>query len=378
MARRRAGTNLRIAVVGSRGVQSSYGGIERGLAAICPRLVAMGYEVDVYGEQDAPGGIYDGVGVIKMPAIPGKFTENISRSALSMVHALRGDYDVIHLVAVGPGVLSALPYAIGVPVVVSVHGLDWQRDTWGNCAKMALKLAERAIVAFSTAITVVSGELQMYYNRTYGVEVQRIPNGIDLVDGPVDPDLLSELGVEADDYILFAGRLVPEKGAHELVEAFAKVQTRKRLLIAGGGRYDLDYVEKLKSMDRTGRVIFAGHIEGPVLEAAFKGCSLYVLPSHIEGLSMSLLEAMGYARPVLVSDIAENLEVVGDCGYPFRVGDAEDLAVRMAQVLADPSAAAATGRRGLDRARSNYSWDSVARLYACAFEAASRGSSIAA
>ena len=185
--------------------------------------------------------------------------------------------------------------------------LDWNRAKWPLPARMALKAAEKSIGTFANDITVVSRELGTYFQDTYSRDTVYTPNGVVIRSGAADPSILGEMGLEKAQYVLFASRLVPEKGAHELIEAFTRLDSDMRLVVAGGGRYDQDYVDLLKALDPGGRCVFTGHLTGERLEAVFKGTYLYVLPSHMEGLSISLLEAMGYGCAVLVSDIPENL-----------------------------------------------------------------------
>lgn len=362
------GPGLKIAVIGSRGLTNAYGGIERVLLQVCPRLAALGHEVDVFGgdigaEQSFPPGLRH----VRAPALNGKYTETLSRSLCGTVSALAGCYDVINLVAIGPGALSPLPRVAGVPVVVSVHGLDWARAKWPRPARFALRTAERTMVRSADQITVVSEQLVSYFHATYDREVIHTPNGVTLRAGAADPALLARMGLEPDGYILFASRLVTEKGAHELIRAFNGVRTGKKLVIAGGDRYDQAYVEALRRIDTTGRCIFVGHLESEALEQIFRGACLYVLPSHVEGLSLSLIEALGYGKPVLVSDIPENLEVAGDCGARFPVGDVEQLAAAIEGLLAAPDRLRDMGRQSRGRAGRLYDWDRVAQRYADSF-----------
>ncbi len=355
---------MKVAIIGSRGLGNSYSGIEKVLAHLCPRIAALGHEVHVFGEAGAGVEPRPGIRQVDVPALRGKYTETLSRSGLSVLLAMARGYDVINLVAVGPGVLSAVPHFAGTPVVVSIHGLDWARDKWPAPARLALRAAERSIVRFADEITVVSQELVRYFRQAYGREVVYTPNGLDPAAGAADPGILAELGLRPGDYALFASRLVPEKGAHELVEAFQRIRTERKLVIAGGGRYDQGYVDALRAADRTGRCVFTGHLEGPRLEHLFRGACLYVLPSHIEGLSLSLLEAMSFGKALLVSDIAENLEVIGDAGATFPVGDVDGLAAALEKLLAAPCRLRELETRAAARARDLHSWDLVAASYA--------------
>jgi glycosyltransferase involved in cell wall biosynthesis len=356
---------MKVAIIGSRGMHATYGGIEKVLSELCPRLVKLGHEVHVFSENSAgfPPSYVDGVKIIPTPCLPGKYTESLSRTVVSLSKALLGGYDVINLVAVGPGSFSFVPRLLGKPTVVSIHGLDWRRDKWPGPARTLLRSAEKMIARAADEVTVVSRQLETYFRDTYGREVAYIPNGLNLRSGKLDPFLLEQVGLEPGGYILFASRLVPEKGAHELIEAFGRVRTSKKLVIAGGSRYDLDYVEGLYRSADKDRVKFVGHVTGPLLDDLFSGAHLYVLPSHMEGLSLSLLESMGYGKACLVSDIPENLEVVGDSAFTFPVGDVDALARTLQELLDDEEVIGDMAGRARLRASGQYDWDGLAEMY---------------
>lgn len=366
---------MRIAIIGSRGLRSSYGGIEKVLAEICPRLAAMGFEIDIYGEAGSSESLCRVAGIrhISVPAIPGKYTETISRTLFSIVLSWTRRYDVVNFVALGPGSLAFLTRCFGRRTVVSIHGLDWQRTKWPGFARGALRLAERAIVCSADRITVVSEQLKAYFRTKYHVEVECIPNGAQLrqSDSIDTQSVAPELKFDSR-YVLFASRLVKEKGAHELIAAFQSVKTEAYLVIAGGGRYDREYMDSLRSIDETGRVVFVGHREGGDLDALFMNAYVYCLPSHIEGLSLSLLEAIGFGKAVLVSDIPENIEVIGDAGVSFSVGEVGDLANKLQLLLSDDIEVTRLAARARARAETLFSWEAVARRYADMYVALAR------
>jgi glycosyltransferase involved in cell wall biosynthesis len=346
-------------------MHASYGGIEKVLSELCPRLAGLGHEIHVFAENGGgiPERVVQGVKIIPMPALGGKYTETLSRTLLSLGKAMFRDYDVINLVAVGPGMFSFLPRLFGKPTVVSIHGLDWARDKWPAPARAALRAAERVIVNTADEITVVSRQLETYFDRTYNRKVAYVPNGLNIGGDEVNPILLNEVGVEPGEYVLFASRLVPEKGAHELIDAFNRLDTDKKLVIAGGSRYDIDYVESLYRAGRSDRIKFVGHVTGPLLDDLFKGAYLYALPSHMEGLSLSLLEAIGYGKACLVSDIAENLEVVGQSAFTFPVGDIDALTAQLQDLMDDQYTVMAMASSARSRAAGQFAWDNLALQY---------------
>lgn len=351
---------MKLAMIGSRGITSNYGGIEKVLDELCPRLVGLGHEVDVYssaGVRLEAGGLR----AIPVRSFGGKHLENITRSALATLQALGGRrYDIVHFHAIGPGVLSLLTAALRQKSVVTMHGLDWRRAKWNEAAKLALRAAEQAAIGCASGVTVVSRSLDGYYRDRHGIEPCFIPNGMPEKGHAPLGAFARSLGLEEGSYLLFASRLVPEKGCHELIEAFARVPTAKKLVIAGGAG-EPAYMGRLKRMADPARVVFAGHRVGDELAQLFSNAYLFVLPSHVEGMSNALLEALAHRRPVLVSDIEENAEVVEDLGFYFSAGDVADLAERIAGLLGDP-ASVERMRAQLARAR-RAGWDGVARRY---------------
>jgi glycosyltransferase involved in cell wall biosynthesis len=354
--------SLHIAMLGSRGVLSRYSGIEVALRELCPRLAARGHQVTVYARWD--GGpratLWRGVTVLKVPAVPTKHLETLTRTALSVGHALIRGYDVVHLHAVGPALFAPLPRARGSHVIVTVQGLDWQRRKWGWLARRVLRAGEYAAARFPHATIVVSPVLKRYFDTKYHLDTVYIPNGVSL---PVcrEPEIIRQYGLAGQDYVLFASRLVPEKGCHHLIEAFLRLRPNLRLVIAGGAEHSDAYARRLREQAASApAVIFVGHVEGPVLEELFSNAYLYILPSEVEGLSLSLLEAMAYGRCALVSDIPENACVVeGNLGFTFRSGDVDDLAQMLAFLVAQPQLVAETGRRARAHVAQHYNWDTI-------------------
>ena len=349
---------MNIAMIGSRGITSNYGGIEKVLDEVCPRLVSLGHSVDVYSS----AGIRVEAGdlrAIPVKSFGGKHLENITRSALATLRAL-GRYDVVHFHAIGPGVLSLLTAALGQKSAVTIHGLDWRRAKWNTAAKLCLQAAQQTLIRCAGGVSVVSRSLDGYYRDRYGIEPAFIPNGMAKKAHVPLGEFGRSLGLEEDGYLLFASRLVPEKGCHDLIEAFARVPTGKKLVIAGGAG-EPAYIESLRRVTDPARVVFTGHRVGDELAQLFSNAYLFVLPSYVEGMSNALIEALAHQRPVLASGIEENAEVVEDCGFYFRAGDVDDLADQITGLLAD------TGRVARVKARLAFlrraDWDEVARRY---------------
>ncbi|QFY63418.1 glycosyltransferase family 4 protein (plasmid) [Rhizobium grahamii] len=349
---------MKIAMIGSRGLGTSYGGIERVLDAVCPELVALGHDVDVFAATSATDSNLRGLKVVKVPSIAGKHTETISRSILSLALAL-GQYDIIHFHAIGPGILSAATRLFRQPTVVTIHGLDQRRDKWGPIAKSCLSMAENTIVRCADRITVVSEELRRYFVERHDVRTSFIPNGLPVVT-PVPPGpLLKALGLAGRRYVFFASRLTPEKGCHDLIEAHKRVSEDATLVIAGKALQP-DYEANLATLAGP-NVLFVGHRSGADLQELYSNATLFVLPSYLEGMSMALLEAMAYDIPTIVSDIPENIRVVGNAAIRFQARDVSGLAGALAEALARPLDAAPVTPEWP-------TWSKVARSYSDVYD----------
>lgn len=355
---------MKIAIVGSRHLLSGYSGIERGLSKVLPILAQRGHKVTVFGGplpdgSMGTGSCWKGVNIEVIQGYRGKHVETLSRSALAVGNAIRGGFDVIHYQHQGPGVFVPITKLARLPSVVTVCGLDWKRAKWGRPAKAAIHAAERIAVRWADELVVVSKKIHDYFKESYGRETTYIPNGFEKKSPPTTTSGLCKYGLDPNGYVLFAARLVPEKGCHELLEAWRTIETDKKLVIAGAGRYDSDYADRLREIADPSKVIFTGHIEGDVLDELFGHAYLFVLPSHVEGLSIALLEAMGYGRAALVSDIPENLEVLEGNGFSFKVGDVRSLREHLSALITDEERVRAMARQ-VATACGKLSWNDVA------------------
>lgn len=356
---------MRIAMIGTRGLGTYYGGIERCLDELCPRLAAMGHEVDIYAQLDSPTSALPGVRNLPTRSFGGKHLSNLSRSMLATARAMRR-YDVLHFHATGPGILSAATRIGGQPSVVTVHALDQQREKWGLAARTALSLAEKSLVHNASELTVVSENLRRYFRGRYDLPVDLVPNGFPAVV-PVPPGLLlARHGLAPRSYLLFASRLTPEKGCHDLITAFNATPTHLKLVIAGGNGAQ-DYIAQIHALADPSRVVFLGHLQGHELGEIFSNAHTFVLPSYIEGMSLALLEAIAYGLPLIVSDIPENTLVVGSAPVCFAAGDLAALSNAIAARTADGGITAKVDASRMPR------WEQVAERYVRVYQRAAAG-----
>jgi glycosyltransferase involved in cell wall biosynthesis len=351
---------LRVAFIGGRGVVSKYSGIETYYEEIGKRLTGMGHHVTAYCRTyfTPPGKGHNGMEVVRLPTIQSKHLETLVHTFLSTLHVLSQPCDVVRYHALGPALFAFIPRLAGKKTVVTVQGLDGERKKWGRIASAVLRLGERAAVRFPTHTMVVSQTLQNHYRRGCGAETSYVPNGGVLREWRV-PDKILDWGLEPGRYFLFLGRFSPEKGCHLLVEAYEKLDTDIKLVMAGGSSYCDDYSRRLQAHAGE-RIKMLDWVSGEALDELLTNAMVFVLPSELEGLSLALLDAMGAGLCVLTSDVAENREAVDDAGFTFRRGDAVDLADRLRFLINNPAVREAAGQAAKRRIREHYQWPQIA------------------
>ncbi|HWO93363.1 MAG TPA: glycosyltransferase family 4 protein [Dehalococcoidia bacterium] len=357
---------LRIAMIGQKGLPATFGGIEHHVEEIGHRLAQRGHRVLVYNRRNyarADKLRYRGMTVRSVPTIHRKHLDAIVHSSLATLHATAFGADVIHYHALGPGVPAILPRYTGrARVVLTVHGLDAERSKWDGAARACLHGAEWLSARVPDATIVVSKELMRHYAHRHHRATWYIPNG---VDEPLPSSLsdIEALGLRPGGYILFVGRLVPEKAPDLLIRAFRRVQGDARLVIAGGSCFTDEYVRHLRHLAAADpRVMFPGYVFGAQLSALYANAAAFVLPSMLEGLPLTLLEAASHGTPIVASDISPHVEVLGAEGPGRRLspaGDEEALALTLAQVLGEQDTERRAARCLREQVLRAYSWDDV-------------------
>ena len=360
----------RIAFIGQRGIPATVGGIEHHVEEIGARLADRGHEVTVYTRGNYTrdrSAEHRGMRVRYMPTVPTKRLEALVHSGLSTVHAmLPGEAapDILHFHALGPSVFSPLPRALSSRrIVVTIHGLDYDREKWGLGARASLRTAAWISAHVPHATITVSRNLAEHYLERYGRIAHHIPNG---VAPPVTrpPRLITERwGLAGGDYLLFLGRLVPEKAPDLLLRAFQAVETDRRLVLAGGSSFTDGYVRQLETLAAADpRVVMAGTVQGELRDELYTNAAAFVLPSNLEGLPLTLLEAASYRLPVVASDIPPHLEVLrvdAPGGRIFRRGDERGLTLTLGSVIRDLPAEREGARLIGDRVVLEYDWDAA-------------------
>ena len=359
---------MAIAMFGQKRL-SREGGIEIVVKELCTRMAKNGYTVTCYNRSGhhVSGAEYDkkteyeGINQKCVPTIEKKGLAAVSSSFFAALYSAFGKYNVVHIHAEGPAFFSWLPKLLGKRVIVTVHGLDWQREKWkSGFGSKFIKQGEKNAVKYADEIIVLSKGVHDYFRNQYGRETRFIPNGVNRPEIRKAELITDKFGFTKDSYILFLGRLVPEKGIRYLIEAFKNVKTDKKLVIAGGSSDTDSFMKELKELAKDDkRIIFTGFVQGQMLEELYSNAYIYTLPSDLEGMPLSLLEAMSYGNCCLVSDIQECTEVVEDKALIFKKSNVQDLQNKLQEACDRTEKVMELKQQAADYICKKYNWDDV-------------------
>jgi glycosyltransferase involved in cell wall biosynthesis len=368
--KRISGRKLRIGMLGLYGMPMEklhFTGFETGFGEIAPRLAQAEYEIVIYCRRGSyPAAMrvpsYRGVELVYVPSPGGKNFSGLIATFFAVLHALvAGRYDVIFFVNVGMGHHAALCRLFGHKVVMNVDGLDWTRAKWGPVAKWYFLSAARSAVRFCTELVTDAEAMRLFYLERFRKETTMIAYGA-YIERSEKPELISQFGVDPQQYYLIASRLIPENHADLIARAFLRTDSSKKLLIAGGANYDSPFHRELRALAGD-RIILAGHIDDQeVIKELHCNCFVYVHGHSVGGTNPSLLKAMGYGNCILALDTVFNREVLEDGGVFFPRDEAV-LAQEMRALEADPRRIAELRLMGPERIRKHYTWEKIARQY---------------
>ncbi len=352
---------MKVAVIGTRGIPNIMGGVETHCEELFPRIAGMGEDVTVirrtnYVKDELTE--WKGVKLVNVDCPKKKSFEAIIHTFRAINKAKRLGVDVLHVHAIGPAMLTPYAKLRGMKVVFTHHGPDYDRDKWGLAAKTMLKLGERMGCKYADEVIVISNVIKNLIAKKYGrtEHVHLIYNGVPKPEICEFPEYFEKLGIEKGKYILGMCRFVPEKRLHDLVESFSSIRplpSDLKLVLAGDTDFEDDYSRGLKKKAKENGVVLTGFVKGRKLHSLLTNCRCYCLPSSHEGLPISLLEAMSYRVPVVVSDIPANLEVGLDSSCYFPVGNVEALAEKLQKNVDEPY-------HSVDYDISKYDWDVIA------------------
>lgn len=354
---------MKLVVTGTRGIPNIMGGVETHCEELFSRIASRGFDVTVIRRSNY---IHDrlemwkGVKLITLPSPKKKSFEAIIHTFRAIKKAKKLGADILHIHAIGPALLTPYAKLLGMRVVFTHHGPDYDRDKWNGIAKIILRLGERMGCLFADEVIVISDVIKKVIAQKYGriKNVHLIYNGVSRPELCDYPEYFSSLGIEKRRYILAMCRFVPEKNLHHLVEAYVKLRGKGKdlgvkLVLAGDSDFEDAYSIKLKEMARKNGVVLTGFIKGRKLHSLLTNCSCFCLPSSHEGLPIALLEAMSYGVRVLVSDIPANLEISLSKENYFHCGNVEELSEKLIGVISRPL-------KSVDYDMSKYNWEEIA------------------
>jgi len=361
---------MKIAMIGHKRIPSREGGVEIVVEELSTRMVALGHEVTCYNRSGhhVNGKKYDsekvseykGVRLKNVLTINAKGLAAMTSSFFGSFACAFGKYDVVHFHAEGPCAMLWLPKLFGKKCVATIHGLDHQRAKWGKFARTYIMLGEKCAVKYADEIIVLSKNVQEYFKQTYERETVFIPNGVNKPQIKEAQLIIEKYGLKKDDYFLYLARIVPEKGLRYLIDAYKQTNIDKKLVIAGGSSDTEDFLNELKEMAKgDDRIIFTGFVQGQLLEELYSNAYTYVLPSDLEGMPLSLLEAMCYGNCCLVSDIPECTEVVEDKAVVFQKGNVEQLRDTLQKLCESEDAVRKYKELATEFICNKYNWDEV-------------------
>ena len=362
---------MKIAMLGHKRIPSREGGVEIVVEELSTRIAKLGNDVTVYNRsgkhaldknQDIKDiDSYKGVKIKKVLTIDKKGLAAVTSSFFATLKILFSKADVVHYHAEGPCYwMFLMKWFSKKKIVATIHGLDWQRSKWGGFATKFIKKGEERAVKYADEIIVLSKNVQKYFKDTYNRETVYIPNGVSKLD-KVEPSIITEkYGLTNNSYILFLGRLVPEKGIHYLIEAYKKLNTNKKLVIAGGASDTNTYFDELKELAKDNKnIIFTGFVQGKEMEELYSNAYIYCLPSDLEGMPLSLLEAMSYGNCCVTSDIKELTEVIPENKYIFKSANIEKLGEILQFLIDNPDVVKKYQDISQEYILNKYSWDNV-------------------
>lgn len=364
--------HLRIAMLGHKRIPSREGGVEIVVEELSTRMVTMGHDVTCFnrGGHHVSGKEFDqsslseykGVKLKKVLTIDAKGLAAMSSSFFGAIRCAFGKFDVVHFHAEGPCAFIWLPKMFGEKVVATIHGLDWQRDKWHGFAKKYIHFGEKMAAKYADELIVLSRGVQDYFLKEYNRDTVFIPNGVEKPEVLPAEMITEKFGLHKDDYILFLGRIVPEKGVRYLIEAFKQLHTAKKLVIAGGSSDTEDFYNEMKALAQGDeRIIFTGFVQGQLLGELYSNAFIYCLPSDLEGMPLSLLEAMSYGNCCVTSDIDECAEVVEDKAVVFPHSNIDALKQTLQELCDDESKVNTYKKEAAEFICHKYNWDRVVK-----------------
>ncbi len=362
---------MKIAMLGQKRIGFREGGVEVVVEELATRMVKLGHEVNCYNRKgkhalDKNQKIekqedYNGVKIKEVFTIDKKGLAAMTSSFFATIKILFSKNEIVHYHAEGPcAMIPIIKLFSKKKIIATIHGLDWQRSKWGGFATKYIKFGEKMAAKYADEIIVLSENVKKYFKDTYNRDTIFIPNGVNKPNIVKADIITKKYNLKKDDYFLFLGRIVPEKGIHYLIDAYNKIHTNKKLVIAGGASDTDEYYLQLKEKVKDSKnIIFTGFVQGKELEELYSNAYVYILPSDLEGMPLSLLEAMSYGNCCLTSDIPECSSVLEDKGVIFRKSDVDSLQKQLQKLSDKVEEVKKYKKNSQSYILKKYNWDDV-------------------
>ncbi len=356
---------MHIALIGTRGIPAAYSGFETAVENLAREFTARGHEVTVYcrPHMTEKRDRHAGARLVHLPTIRNKYLDTLAHTTVSTGHMVTKERPDVAIYFIA-GNAPVVPFArlAGVPSILQIDGMDSERAKWPRAARAVIRQFEHMSAAAATIAVTDSDSVADLYEERFGRRLLAIPYGAALPD-PGTTDALEDLALERGKYILFVGRLVPENNAHLLVDAYAKLDTDWPLVIVGDAPYADEYIAELRARGSE-RVLFPGYVFGDGYAQLVSNCGLMCAPTEVGGTHPVIIEAMAAGAPLVVSDHAPNIEVVGDTAATFSLAAAPaSLAGVLTRLIADPARRSALSEAAAARAAERFGWDRCAERY---------------
>lgn len=362
--------NLKVVVLGTRGFPNVQGGVEAHCCNLYPCLAAFGCEVIVITRKPYINPhikSYQNVSFVAVSCPKNKFSEAFLHTFLGLLIAKRLRPDILHIHAIGPALFIPFARILGLKVIFTNHGPDYERKKWNNFAKAILQIGEFLGCKCANAVICISQGITDMVKKRYGRDAIFIPNGVVIPDRLDDGNVLNKYGLQQGKFVLAVGRFVPEKGFRDLISAFKEMRRRTsssveswKLVIVGDADHQDQYSLELKDLaGQIPNVVLTGFLTVEPLQELYNNAGLFVLPSYYEGLPIVLLEAMSYGLSCIVSDIPANREVKLSEERYFKTGDINELALKMSKFILF-TMPEKEKQAQIKLVKERYNWDSIA------------------
>jgi glycosyltransferase involved in cell wall biosynthesis len=358
---------MKIAFIASRDI-SEIGGIENYMANLCPILADKNHEVILYTEGNKYKiDTYKEVKIIRLKSVNSKFLNKIILGFKATINVIRHhkNVDIIHYNAMAAGLFSFIPRILGKKVIFQLHGIEWQRKKWAIISKIIIKTLEAFVIRVNNNIIAVSQEQSNYIKEKFNKKCTTIFTGANLQKSSSNSSILEKYGISKNKYILYLGRLVEEKKADLLIKAFNNLENNDiKLVISGGDKYSKKYIEYLYELASANKnIIFTSSVFNNDKDTLLNNCLLFCIPSEMEGLPITLLEAMSFKKICIASNIPAHKEALGDNGIFFETNNISDLKEKLNSSFKNYSELKYIEEANYLRIEENFTWEIISNQY---------------